>query len=153
MTRISFVDLPVTTVNITKSYRLPRHDQITHRLRIGQAFTTHGYLLKRESPLQCIECQIELTIKHVLKPCRTWNAIHVNYFTVSNPSDLFSQVFPRCIIDFNMEIGFFYRPMCSLRFKLVAYFCFNMWATALVEIVFTQPSRRRFYRLSFQYSF
>ena len=36
------------TVNITKSYRLPRREEIIiHRLRIGHTFLTHGYLLKR----------------------------------------------------------------------------------------------------------
>ena len=55
------------TVNITKSYRLPRRDEvIIHRLRIGHAFLTHGYLLKRDSPPQCSACQTQLTVEHVL---------------------------------------------------------------------------------------
>ena len=45
------------TVNITKSYRLPRRGQIIiHRLRIGHTFLTHGHLLKMDSPPQCSAC-------------------------------------------------------------------------------------------------
>ena len=70
------------TVNITKSYRLPRRDEIIiHRLRIGHTFLTHGYLLKRDSPPQCCACQTQLTVEHVLLHCSMWNAIRTNHFT------------------------------------------------------------------------
>ena len=55
------------TVKITKSYRLPRRDEIIiHQLRIGHTFWTHGYLLKRDSPPQCSACQTQLTVKHII---------------------------------------------------------------------------------------
>ena len=45
------------TVNITKSYRLPRRDEIIiHRLRIGHTILTHRHLLKRDSPPQYSAC-------------------------------------------------------------------------------------------------
>jgi hypothetical protein len=51
------------TVNIIKSYCLPRREKISiHRLRMGQTFLTHGHLLKRDSPPQCIACQTRLTV-------------------------------------------------------------------------------------------
>ena len=98
------------TVNETKSYRLPRRDEIIiHRLRIGHTFLTHGYLLKRDSPPQCSACQTQLTVEHVLLHCQTWNAIRANYFTVTNLSELFNTVSSRSIVDFIKEIGFYRR--------------------------------------------
>ena len=95
------------TVNITKSYRLPRRDEIIiHRLRIGHTFLTHGYLLKRDSPPQCSACQTQLTVEHVLLHCPMWNAIRTNHFTATS---LFSNVTSRCIVDFIKEIGFYHR--------------------------------------------
>ena len=94
-------------VNITKSYRLPRCDEIIiHRLRVEHTFLTHGYLLKRDGPPQC---QTQLTVEHVLLHCPTWNAIRANHFTVTSLLDLFSKVASRCIVDFIKEIGFFRR--------------------------------------------
>ena len=97
-------------VNETKSYRLPRRDEIIiHRLRIGHTFLTHGYLLKSDSPPECNACQTQLSVEHVLLRFRTWNTIRANYFTVTNLSDLFSNVASRCIVDFITEIGFYRR--------------------------------------------
>ena len=98
------------TVNITKSYRLPRRGEIIiHRLRIGHTFLTHGCLLKRDSPPQCGACQTQLTVEHVLLHCPTWNAIRANHFTDTSLLDLFSNVTSRCIVDFIKEIGFYRR--------------------------------------------
>jgi len=98
------------TVYETKSYRLPRRDEIIiHRLRIGYTFLTHGYLLKKDSPPQCSACQTQLTVEHVLLHCQTWNAIRANYFTATNLSELFNNVSSRSIVDFIKEIGFYRR--------------------------------------------
>ena len=98
------------TVNITKSYRLPRRDEIIiHRLRIGHSSLTHGHLLKKESPPQCSACQTQLAVEHVLLHCLAWNAVRANHFTVTNLLDLFSKVTSRCIVDFIKEIGFYCR--------------------------------------------
>ena len=95
------------TVNETKSYVLPRRDEIIiHRLRIGHTFLTHGYLLKRDSPPQCSACQTQLTVEHLLLHCQTWNAIRSNYFTITNLSELFNTVSSRGIVDFIKGIGF-----------------------------------------------
>ena len=89
------------TVNITKSYWLPRRDEIIiHRLRIGHTFLTHGYLLKRDSSPQCSACQTQLTVEHVLLHCSTWNATRADHLTVTSLFDLFSTVTSRCIVDY-----------------------------------------------------
>ena len=108
------------TVNITKSYRLPRYDEIIiHRLRIGHTFLARGHLLKRDSPPQCDACQTQLTVEHVLLHCPTWNAIRANHFTDTNLFDLFSNVTSRYIVDFIKEIGFYRRIWSPYRFYLL----------------------------------
>ena len=98
------------TVNETKSYWLPRRDEIIiHRLRIGHTYLTHGYLLKRDSPHECSACQTQLTVEHVLLGCQTWNAIRAKYFTDTSLIDLFSNATSRCIVDFIKEIEFYRR--------------------------------------------
>ena len=97
-------------VNLTKSYRLSRRDEIIiHRLRIGHTFLTHGHLLKGDSPPYCNACQTPLTVEHVLLHCQTWNAVRAHHYTVTNLLDLFNQVNPRCIVDFIKAIGFYRR--------------------------------------------
>ena len=47
------------TANITRSYRLPRRDEIIiHRLRIGHTLLTHGYLLKRAAHLNVVRAKL-----------------------------------------------------------------------------------------------
>ena len=58
-------------------------------------------------------------VEHVLLRCQTWNAIRANYFTVTNLSDLFSNVTSRCIVDFIKEIGFYRRVWSPFCFYLV----------------------------------
>jgi len=43
--------------------RLPRRDDIIHRLRIGHIYLTHGHILR------CLACQVDLTVEHVLLHC------------------------------------------------------------------------------------
>ena len=117
-------------MNITKSYRLPRRDEIIiHRLRIGHTFLTHGYLLKRDTPPQCSACQTQLTVEHVLLHCPTWNAIRANHFTTTSLLNLFSNVTSRCIVDFIKEIGFYRRiwsPRYFYFYRFYHFFVFNV---------------------------
>ena len=95
-------------VNISKPYQLPRRDElIIHRLRIGHTHLTHGFLLKREVPPECIGCQTPLTVEHILLNCIEFQLIRVKYYTCTNLSELFSNVPPRAIVDFIKEIGLY----------------------------------------------
>ena len=95
-------------VNISKPYQLPRRDElIIHRLRIGHTHLTHGFLLKREDPPECIGCQTPLTVEHILLNCIEFQLIRVKYYTCTNLSELFNNVPPRAIVDFIKEIGLY----------------------------------------------
>ena len=96
------------TVNIVKSYRLPRRDEIIiHRLRIGHTYLTHGYLLKKESAPECCSCHVQLTVEHILLSCGTLKVIRDKYFSVTSLSELFHRVSPHSILSFIKEIGFY----------------------------------------------
>jgi len=95
-------------VNISKPYQLPRRDElIIHRLRIGHTHLTHGFLLKREDPPECIGCQTTSTVEHILLNCIEFQLIRVKYYTCTNLSELFNNVPARAIVDFIKEIGLY----------------------------------------------
>jgi kelch-like protein 2/3 len=95
-------------VNISKSYQLPRKDELTiHRLRIGHTHLTHAFLLKREDPPECIGCQTPLTVEHILLNCIDFQLIRDKYYTFANLSELFNNVPSRTIVDFIKEIGLY----------------------------------------------
>lgn len=46
-----------------------REQVVINRLRIGHTRLTHQYLLKKEPPPICLNCNTQLTIKHLLTEC------------------------------------------------------------------------------------
>jgi kelch-like protein 2/3 len=99
-----------SNVKDTKTYRLPRRDEcIIHRLRIGHTYFTHGFLLRKEDPPECIACQLPLTVKHILLNCIDFNLIRQKYFTCTTLAELFSDVPSRTIVDFIKEIGLYHK--------------------------------------------
>lgn len=92
-------------LKLPKPYNLPRRDELLiHRLRIGHTHLTHAHLLKREAPPECIQCQVPLTVEHILLNCVDFNLVRSKYFSASSLADLFSKVHPRTILDFIKEI-------------------------------------------------
>ena len=80
-----------------------------------------------------MRAKLNLQFEHVLLRCQTWNAIRANYFTVTNLSDLFSNVTSRCIVDFIKEIGFYSRkwsPYHFLSFIKEIAFYLRIWSTS-----------------------
>jgi hypothetical protein len=54
-------------VKSSKPSHLSRRDKlIIHRLRIGHTHFTRAFLLKREDPPECIDCQTPKTVEHIL---------------------------------------------------------------------------------------
>ena len=52
------------------SYRWCRKDEVVLcRARIGYTYTTHSYILKKDTPPQCEHCQCILTVRHILVEC------------------------------------------------------------------------------------
>ena len=97
-------------VKVTKTYRLPRRDEcIIHRLRIGHTYITHGFLLRKEDPPECITCQLPLTVEHILLNCLVFTSIRHKYFTCTTMADLFGKVPSRTIVDFIKETGLYHK--------------------------------------------
>ena len=95
------------TVNMVKSYRLPRRDEIIiHRLRIGHTYLTHGHLLKKESAPECCSCHVQLTLEHILLSCGTLKVIRDKYFSVTSLSELFNRVSPHYVLSFIKVLDF-----------------------------------------------
>jgi len=90
--------------------RLPSRDEIIiHRLRIGHTYLTHGHLLRGETPPRCLDCQVDLTVEHVLLHYASFTNArdYVICVTLTSMSELFSKVASRSIIDFIKETGFY----------------------------------------------
>ena len=79
-----------------------REQSVLARIRIGHTHLTHCFLLKREDPPQCIACDCQLTVKHILFDC-------VDFIESSTFKELFEKVPPDSILSYLHEIGLFYR--------------------------------------------
>ena len=85
-----------------------REQLVLCRLRLGNTYTTHRYLLAGEDPPVCISGQENLTVEHILIHCAEY--FHVRYpcFDVNNLRELFHTVSPDLIIRFIQRAGLFY---------------------------------------------
>jgi len=95
-------------VNLINKFCLPRRDEIIiHRLRIGHTYLMHGHLLRGET--QCLACQVDLTVEHILLHCVSFANAHDNCFcvTLTSMSELFSKLASRSLIDFIKETPFY----------------------------------------------
>ena len=93
-----------------QSYRDSRREEIVlTRLRIGHSRLTHSHLMKREPPPECVSCQCELTIEHILIDCVEFTNIRAKYYDVPDLKTLFDTISPEEIFDFLKEIGLFYK--------------------------------------------
>ena len=73
---------------------------ILDRLRIGHSHITHTYLLKGKEELQCIPCNVSLTINHVLVDCVDLAPTRQRYFHVDSLTTLFDTVKFETVFDF-----------------------------------------------------
>ena len=90
--------------------RIIRHEEsVLARIRIGHTHLTHCFLLKGEDPPQCIACDCELTIKHILFECVDFIESRKRHFNVDTFKELFEKVPPDSILSYLHEIGLFYR--------------------------------------------
>ena len=86
-----------------------REESVLARIRIGHTHLTHCFLLKGEDPPQCIACDCELTIKHILFECVDFIESRNRHFNVDTFKELFEKVPPDSILSYLHEIGLFYR--------------------------------------------
>ena len=73
------------------------------RLRIGHTLITHSYLLKGEEAHECIPCNTDLTVKHLLIECIDLAPVWDKYFKVDSLKTLFDTVKLESLFDFLKE--------------------------------------------------
>ena len=91
------------------AYRSVRRDEVVlSRLRLGHSYLTHSYLLKGESPPDCVTCDCRLTTSHILVDCIEYDFFRLilfeNNFTLT---DIFNNVSPNKIISFIKRAGLY----------------------------------------------
>ena len=86
-----------------------REESVLARIRIGHTHLTHCFLLKGEDPPQCIACDCQLTVKHILFECVDFIESRNRHFNVDTFRELFEKVPPDSILSYLHEIGLFYR--------------------------------------------
>ena len=78
------------------AYRMDHKEEVVlTKLRIGQSYATHSYLLKGEEQPMCIPCDAPFTIKHVLLYCVDFENVENarnRYYRVSTLKELFESV-------------------------------------------------------------
>jgi ribonuclease HI len=62
------------------------------RCRIGHSRLTHSYLLNNEERPECIPCNSNYSLKHVLLDCVDVSDVRQNVYNVNNVCDLFTNV-------------------------------------------------------------
>ena len=79
--------------NVKISYRSRKEQVILDRLRIGHTRLTNSFLLKGEPPPECITCECQLTIQHILVDCIAYDFIRPELFDNNTTlKDIFGNV-------------------------------------------------------------
>ena len=80
-----------------------KEDIILTRLRIGHSRLTHKHYLGNEDPPECIPCNTQLTIKHILIECVDTADIRKQFF--NDLKTLFNSVAGDTILAFLAEVN------------------------------------------------
>ena len=86
-----------------------REEIILARLRIGHTHFTHSSKRRGEHSPQCISCDCDFTVKHILLECAEYTHFRHNYFSENNMKDLFEKTCPDNIIEFIKETGLYFK--------------------------------------------
>ena len=87
---------------------LNRKERVKYtRLKIGHTHLTHSYLLKGENQPQCIGCNKNLTIKHILTECIEFKEQKEKHFKSKNLKTIFNLINPKKIINFLKETALY----------------------------------------------
>ena len=89
--------------------KLRREEIILARLRIGHTYFTHSSIRQGEHAPQCVSCDCEFTVKHILLECAEYSHFRHDYFIENNMKHLFEKTCPENIINFIKEAGLFYK--------------------------------------------
>jgi len=77
------------------------------RCRIGHIILTHSYLLNSEERLECIQCNSNYSIIHVLIDCVDVADVRQTFYNVNNLYDLFTNVAGDTILKLLKEINLY----------------------------------------------
>ena len=90
------------------------HGRLTHsylltltRCRIGHGRLTHSYLLSNEERPECISCNSNFLLRHVLIDCIDVVDVRQTFYNVNNLYDLFANVAGDTIVKFLKEINLY----------------------------------------------
>ena len=86
-----------------------REEIVSARARIGHTYLTHAYLLKSENSPQCIPCDCDLTVKHILLECIEYMHVRQRYFSAPDLRTLYHDVKVSKILAFLKEVDLFMR--------------------------------------------
>jgi kelch-like protein 2/3 len=90
------------------SYGQNRREQVVlTRCRIGHSRLTHSYLLNNEERSECIPCNSNLSLKHVLIDCVDVADVQQTFYNVNSLSNLFTNVAGDTILQFLKEIDLY----------------------------------------------
>ena len=98
---------PNTSEWLPASRSSRREEIVLARLRIGHTLITHSYLLKGEEAPECIPCNTDLTVKHLLIECIDLAPVRDKYFKVDSLKTLFDTVKLESLFDFLKETNLF----------------------------------------------
>jgi hypothetical protein len=90
--------------NTPCSYGHNRKEQVVlTRCRIRHGRLTHSYLLNNEERPECIPCNSNYSIKHVLIDCVDVADVRQNFYNVNTSYDLFTNVADNTILNFFLK--------------------------------------------------
>jgi hypothetical protein len=75
------------------------------RCRICHGRITHSYLLNNKKRLECIPCNSNYSLKHVLIDCVDVANVRQTFYKVNNLYDLFTNVASDTILNFLQELN------------------------------------------------
>jgi hypothetical protein len=91
------------------SYGQNRKEQVAvTKCRLGHSRLTHSYLLNSEERPECIPCNSNYSIKHVLIDCINVADVRQTFYNVNNLYDLFTYVAGDKILKFLKEMVLHY---------------------------------------------
>ena len=86
-----------------------REEIILARLRIGHTHFTHSFIRRGEPPPECISCDCDYTVKHILFDCAEYSHFRNSYLNENDIKSLFEKTSPDNIINFIKETGLYYK--------------------------------------------
>ena len=89
-------------------YGQNRKEQVVlTRCRIGHSRLFHNYLLNNEERPECIPCNSNFSLKHVLKDCVDVADVRQSFYNVNSLYDLFTNIADDTIVKYLKEINLY----------------------------------------------